>query len=485
MTWIFEHSLIYVFLAVYIAVLAYHAYQGKRETKGVVDYYVGGRSMSGVVIGLSFFATYSSTNSFVGFAGQAYTYGLPWLLILPCIVIFTLLAWKVIAPRLRIFTETLNSLTIPDFIGYRFDSLPARFVASIIVIFASLFYMTAVFKGIGNLLEIILDIPYTIAIVLVFIVVTLYTAVGGFISVVKTDVVQGSVMVLASVILFAGTVRASGGISTFFEVQNLPQGAGLFSWNAAMPFLFLLGIMIASTMKFMVEPRQLSRFYALKDKRAERRGMLVSVFAFVFVYTLLVPIGIYARNIFPAGIPDTDLVIPSLLSDTGIFHPSVSAFLLVAMIAAAMSSLDSVLLVMASTCERDIIGLWKKERSEQSAINATRLYIAVFCLITALIALNPPGGIVTLTALSGAIYAACFFPSILFGLYWRKGNGKSALASITAGIVCIIFWRFSPYSSVIHQIFPALVFSTLSYVIVARFSEGIMTPEVKRSFDSL
>ena len=93
-----------------------------------------------------------------------------------------------------------------------------------------------------------------------------------------------------------------------------------------------------------------------------------------------------------------------------LFPPAVGAFLMVAMIAAAMSSLDSVLLVTASTCERDIVNLWRPSLSEAASLRTTRFYVGLFAFITALISLDPPGGIVTLTAFSGSLYAACFFP---------------------------------------------------------------------------
>ncbi|MCH7490586.1 MAG: hypothetical protein IID05_07810, partial [Gemmatimonadetes bacterium] len=346
MTWILDHWLVLFFFALYGALLVHHARMGKRRTRGLADYVVGGRSIGGITVGLSFFATYSSTNSFVGFAGQAYSYGMPWLLLAPSAVVFSLIAWLWIAPRLRIFTASLNSVTIPDFIGFRFGSNGARFLAALIVLLASLFYMTAVFKGIGNLLEAFLEIPYGVAIALVFVIVVVYTAVGGFFSVVRTDVLQGILMFVAAGLLFNGTIRAAGGIGSLKLLQAQPETAGLFSWNAAIPFPVLMGIIVAGTMKFMVEPRQLSRFYALKDERATRRGMWVSTLAFLVVYSMLVPIGIYARNIFPTGMEDTDRIVPALLSGGDIFSPAVAAFLLVAMVAAAMSSLDSVLLVL-------------------------------------------------------------------------------------------------------------------------------------------
>ncbi|MEM8934421.1 MAG: hypothetical protein AAGE94_24720, partial [Acidobacteriota bacterium] len=81
MTWLAEHWFALLLLAGYTGLIAHHALVGQRGTKTVADYYVGGRAMGGIALGLSFFATYSSTNSFVGFAGQAYTYGAAWVLV--------------------------------------------------------------------------------------------------------------------------------------------------------------------------------------------------------------------------------------------------------------------------------------------------------------------------------------------------------------------------------------------------------------------
>ena len=484
MNWISSHWLVLLFLLVFIVVIAHHAWIGKRRTRGLVDYYVGGRSMGGVAIGLSFFATYSSTNSFVGFSGQAYSYGMPWLLLAPSAVVFSLIAWLWVAPRLREFTASFNSVTIPDFIGFRFGSAGARFLAAVIILFASLLYMTAIFKGIGTLLEVFLEIPYGMAIVLVFFVVVIYTAVGGFISVVRTDVLQGVLMVFAAILLFEGTIRAAGGIGSLNLLLDQPETSGLFNWNAAMPFPVLMGIIVAGTMKFMVEPRQLSRFYALEDHKATQQGMWVSTLAFLFVYSLLVPIGIYSRNIFPEGIADTDRIVPALLGEANIFPPVVAAFLLVAMVAAAMSSLDSVLLVTASTCERDIVNLWRRSVSESASLRATRLYVVLFAFITAVVALDPPGGIVTLTAFSGSLYAACFFPAILLGLHWSRGNGASVIASFALGIGTLFLWEYLPFAAGIHEVFPALLLSSLAYIIVSWCSPVHGAEEVQRLFGS-
>ena len=456
-----EYWLVYSLLALYTVMLAHHAWTGKRETKGLTDYYVGGRNMGGWVIGLSFFATYASTNSFVGFSGQTYDWGVPWMLFVPASVALSLFAWLIIAPRLRSFTRAMDSLTIPDFIGFRFDSTPARVFAALILIAASFFYMTAVFKGIGNLLEVFLEIPYKLSIVIVFFVVMLYTMIGGFISVVKTDSVQGVVMIMAAILLFTGTVNAAGGLNAIFEVRSQAGGEALFTWGGGVAIPVLLGTMFAALIKFAVEPRQLARFFALKGDKAIRTGMLVSTITFGFVFSLLIPIGLYARRIFPDGLGDTDLVIPNLLSQ--VFGQGTAAFLLVAMVAAAMSSLDSVLLVLASTAERDIVSVIKPGRSEKDQMFWTKGWVALFAFITMLISLNPPGGIVTLTAFSGSLYGACFFPAIVFGLHWQRGSGSAVMTSFGTGIVTLLMWDFIPGSEVVHEVFPAMLLSTVAY----------------------
>ena len=483
MNWIGEHWITLMFFLLYTGVLVAHAWQAQRQTKGIEDYYVGGRTMGGVVIGLSFFATYSSTNSFIGMAGQAYTYGVAWLLLIPAVVAFSFLSWVVVAPRLRRFAVQLGSLTIPDFIGFRFGSTAARVIASIIVIFASLFYLTAIFKGIGNTLEAFLDIPYTLAVWVTFVIVVTYTAVGGFISVVKTDAVQGIILLLGALILSYTVVNAAGGVDSITLIRDLPEGAALFTADAAMPFLVLIGIIFASTIKFLVEPRQLARFYALGSPQAVRRGMWVSTLSFLAVYTAIVPLGLYARNLFPSGFTDTDQVIPAMLNDPEIVPPVASAFLLTGIVAAAMSSIDSVLLVMAATFHRDLVGLIRDVGSEKAALRATAGYVAVFALITTFLALNPPGGIMTLTAFSGSLYAACFFPAVIFGLYWRRGNGPAVVSSLLVGLSVLLLWKQFGLSNSVHEVFPSLIISTLAYVGVALATPVYHTAEVECCFN--
>lgn len=504
---------VHLLLLAYTGVLAYHAWSGNRSTRSIADYFVGGRAMGPLTIGLSFFATYSSTNSFVGFSGRAYEWGVTWFVLVPFVVGLCLFAWVAVAPRLRTFTESLGSLTIPDFIGFRFGSPAARVAAAVIILFASLLYMTAVFQGIGYLLESFLEIPYHAAIAVVFVIVMAYTAVGGFISVVKTDAVQGLVMVAAGILLFWGTAKAAGGLGALAELAGDPTTAPLLRWGggveatgagasaggaaaeggartggaigeigAGVVVPLAIGVAFANTLKFAVEPRQLSRFYALESRAAARKSLWVSTLAFLVVYSLLIPVGLYARAVVP-GLADTDLVVPTLLTAEGVFSEGVGAFLLLAMVAAAMSSLDSVLLVMASTAQRDVAGFFRKPGTDRSVLSSTRIYVGLFALATALIALDPPTDIVSLTAFSGAVYGACFGPSLILGLHWRRGNGAASLTSFVVGLAVLLTWNRLPWTGGVHQVFPGVVFSFLAYWAVARATATYQSTTVDRLFE--
>lgn len=481
MSWLAEHKLIVALFAAYAALLAWHGWQGLRQSHGVADYYVGGRRLGGATIGMSYFATLVSANTFIGLSGQSYAYGIGWSLFGVFFVAFSLLAWIAVAPRLRRFTAALGSVTLSDYIGLRFDSRAARFLGGIVIVVASLLYMTAIFKGIGNLLETLLDIPYRSAVIVVLVITMLYTAAGGFLSVVRTDVVQGVLVLAGAVVMFLGVTGATGGPLSVSEVRQLPEGERLFRLDAAVPLPVMLGIFVAGAGKLLVDPRQLSRFYGLADEAGVRRGMWLSTAAFMVTFALVLPLGLYARLLFPSGIDDTDLVIPSVLA-SGVFPEVLAACLVVGIAAAAMSSLDSVLLVTATTFQRDVVGTLHAVADDVAAMRATRALVAAFAIVTGMIALDPPGGIVKMTTFAGSLYAACFVPAVLLGLHWRRGSGVAVIASYVAGAGIIAAWPLTPWAKTVHEVFPAVAASVLAYAGVALVQSPTLPEAVAGEF---
>ena len=118
----------------------------------------------------------------------------------------------------------------------------------------------------------------------------------------------------------------------------------MFELNGGIPFAVLLGVSLSGSLKLLADPRQLSRFYALKDEAEVLRGKWIATIGLAIVLGCLFPVGIYAHLIM-TDVTDTDLIVPSLVNDASVFPLWATDFLVVSILAAAMSSMDSVLLL--------------------------------------------------------------------------------------------------------------------------------------------
>jgi len=473
MEWLKVHWLACLLLLVYTAILIRNAWIGRQASTGMDAYYVGNRSMGGIAIGISFYATFASTNSYIGHAGKSYAYGLPWVSFALALVAFTYISWRFIAPKLRAFAANFDALTLPDYLGARFcgeddhDRQPLRLASAVIIIFSSLLYLVAIFKGAGHLFQQFLNIPYESAVLLTLVIVVIYTSAGGFISVVRTDVMQGILMVIGAVLLFYFVTEAAGGVGAIGKLASQPDKSYLFEWNGGISFAFLIGLSLSGALKLIVDPRQLSRFYALKDDEEAKRGIWIAMIGLLLVQLSIFPIGLYSHFLLE-DVTDTDLIIPTLLNAPEIFPIWAADFLTVAIVAAAMSSMDSVLLVAASTSFKNLIRPLHPTKAE---LGWTRSLVMIIAVLAAALALNPPGDIVEITIFSGSLYAVCFLPAVVLGLHWQRGNSRAVMWSMTLGTLVLIIWMLSGLRGQLHEVFPALMVSVSVYVAISLYGQ--------------
>ena len=466
MSWFVEHWIASSLLVIYVSALFYNAYVGNKAATGVGGYYVGNRQLGGTVVGISFFATFASTNTFIGHAGKGYEYGVAWFTLAVLLIIFSWASWRWIGPPLRRFAAEWDALTIPDYIRGRIlgdtpnaDRHPLQMLSASVIVFASILYLLAIFKGAGHLFQIFLGVPYEVAVGVTLLVVVLYTSIGGFVSVVKTDAIQGVLMLMGAITIFYFVTRAAGGLTAVSQLTDMPTKQHLFDLNGALPFAVLLGISLSGALKLIVDPRQLSRFYGLKSEAEVKKGMWIAVLGLTLILACMFPIGLYAHLILE-NVSDTDLIVPTLVNDPDIFPFWVTDLLIVSIISAAMSSMDSVLLVASSTLYKNLIAPFHHVKNE---VRWSRMAVIGLALIAALMALNPPGDIVGITIFSGSLYAVCFFPPVVFGLYNKVASARVVLTSMILGMSVLVIWISLGLSTLIHEVFPALLVSALVY----------------------
>ena len=138
--------------------------------------------------------------------------------------------------------------------------------------------------------------------------------------------------------------------------------------------------------------------------------------------------------------------------------------------------------VAASAASRDLID--RRDRDDARVVRHARVGVAAFAVVAAVVALNPPGGIVELTIFSGSLFAVCFVPTILLGLHWRQGNEAGALAAFGTGISVLIGWVVGGLGDVLHEVFPALLASTAAYVTISARGKAVTDPGVQQLFET-
>lgn len=475
MTWFVEHWIASTVLLIYVGALFYNAYVGNRAATGMGGYYVGNREMGGTVVGISFFATFASTNTFIGHAGKGYEFGIAWFTLAILLIAFSWVSWRWIGPPLRRFAAEWDALTIPDYLKGRIlenassaERHPVLLLSASVIVFASLLYLLAIFKGAGPLFQIFLGIPYEVAVGVTLLVVVVYTSIGGFVSVVRTDAIQGVFMVVGAMTIFYFVTRAAGGIGSVTQLIEMPSKQHLFDLNGAAPFAVVLGVSLSGALKLIVDPRQLSRFYGLKNDAEVKRGMWIAVIGLTLILVCMFPIGIYAHLIL-GNVADTDLIVPTLVNDAAIFPFWVTDLLIVSIVSAAMSSMDSVLLVASSTLYKNLIAPFKKVDNE---VPLSRIAVIAFACLAAFLALNPPGDIVGITIFSGSLYAVCFFPPMVFGLYGRVAPASWVFVAMLCGMATLVIWIALGLNSLLHEVFPGLIVSTVIYLASSERSRG-------------
>ena len=437
-----------VFLAVMIGVGLYT----RKQASSVDGFVLGGRAVGPWLTAFAFGTSYFSAVVFVGYAGQfGWKYGLSssWIGVGNAII-GSLLAWLLLGRRTKLMTQHIESRTMPDFFGTRFDSQGLRVIASIIAFVFLIPYTAGVYKGISTLFEMGFGIPYEYCVVIMAILTAVYVILGGYKATAMNDFIQGIIMIFGIVAIIVAVLAAQGGLTAAVDkLAALPGDdgqPGLFaSWFGPDPW-GLLGVVVLTSLGTMGLPQMVGKFYSITDESAIKRGTVIStVFAFIVAggcYFLGGFGRLYDPVIAPNGKIAFDSIVPAML----VTLPDVLIALVVLLVlSASMSTLASLVLTSSSTMTLDLIYRDKKslpgeveegtiddivaEKIERRKVVVMRMLIIFFIAISLLIALNPPTFIAQLMGISrvsGSLHAGSL-------LAWRHHSQR-------LGMLCLGRW---------------------------------------------
>lgn len=196
---------VYMFILIGVGLIA------SRKTRGIADFYLGGRNIGPFVTALSFIAAYFSSVVIIGGGGFGYKFGMSTLWVGAINVLLgCTLCWIFLGKRLRKYTQKLKTMTIPGFIAERFKAPEARIFSAVIIFILMLIYNVSVLKGMGHIFEVLMQIPYIYGILISGIIIILYVAIGGYLAVVWTSFVQALIMIVGLLLLTSRTLFVVG-----------------------------------------------------------------------------------------------------------------------------------------------------------------------------------------------------------------------------------------------------------------------------------
>lgn len=454
--------------------VAWHAYQ-KRKTSGFLnEYYVGSRSMGGFVLAMTTVATYVSASSFIGGPGAAYKFGLGWVLLSMIQVPAIWLTLGTLGKKFAMLARQTGSITINDLLFARYQNKVVVWLACVSLLLAFFGMMVVQFIGAGRLLETTLGLPYEWSIGVFALVIGLYTFIGGFRAVVLTDTVQGLVMLIGTMLLLGATLVATGGMENAMTTLHAidPRLLTPTGVDDKLSATFMLSFWVLVCFGLIGLPHTAVRAMAYKDSRSLHRGILVGTVVMTVLVLGMHLAGVLARAVVPElDVPDK--VIPTLMMT--VLPPFVAGIFLAAPMAAIMSSIDSMLIQSSSTLIKDLYLSIKPDaiHNEAKIKRYSTTLTLVFTVILAVVAmLNPPDMLIWLNLLSFGGLEATFLWVLVFGLYYNKANATGAIWSMVAGLtsyVIIAYFKIALWD--LHPVVPALVMGLVAFLVGNKVGE--------------
>lgn len=454
-----------IILILFFAVMIGVGIACRKSAKDVQGFVLGSRNVGSWLTAFAFGTSYFSAVIFVGYAGQfGWKYGLAstWIGIGNALI-GSLLAWRILGRRTRLMTQYLHSATMPDFFGQRFSSSSLKVAASVIVFVFLIPYTASLYNGLSRLFGMAFGIDYTWCVVVMAVLTGIYVLVGGYMATAVNDFIQGMIMLVGIVAVIATVLCGNGGFTAAVEklssipAETAPALNGAFvSFLGPQP-LFLLGVVLLTSLGTWGLPQMVGKFYAIRDEAAIRKGTIIST-----VFAMIVAGGCYFLGGFgrlygesieytPTGTPVFDSIIPTMLQSL----PDIMiGVVIILVLSASMSTLSSLVLTSGSTLTLDIIRpaveRTGKNMSERSQLFSIRLLVVFFIAVSSVLAIIQAKSSVTFIAqlmgISWGALAGAFLAPFLYGLYSKRTSKISVWVSFVMGVLVMCLCMYATFT---------------------------------------
>ncbi len=464
--------MIILVLVLYLLVLLVLAYWSRQETHSIEGYYVAGKKLPYWVVAFSTNATGESGWLLLGLTGMGYLVGPHALWIALGEVIGVGLSWLFVAYRLKVSTDRYDSVTVPDYLASRFTDARhlLRLLSVIIILTMVCVYTAAQMVAAGKAFDAFLETGYAYGVMLGALITLVYTAVGGYKAVAYTDVVQGVLMLFALITIPVVGLYAVGGpaemISALGEIDpTLVNPFGEHGWSIA--GVIAVASFLAVGLPFLGVPQLMVRFISIRDRKEIPKAGVISVLCILAFDVGAVFIGMTGRILFP-DLPDAETIMPVMSAE--LFHPLLTGIFIVVVLAAIMSTVDSLLILASSAVVRDVMQKVFHPRLTSEALSGYGKWVTVIIGLGAMLfALTEARVIFSLVLFAWSGLGAAFAPVLLCALFWERTTLAGAFAGMSAGFVTTIVWIlfFKENAYGLYEMIPGFIAGLLMTILVS------------------
>jgi sodium/proline symporter len=461
-------------IVVYMGVCLLLGFVAWRRTSTLSDFILGGRSLGSWVTALSAQATDMSGWLLMGLPGLAYASGFDAVWMAGGLLVGTWANWRFVAKPLRLRTEQLNNaLTLPDYFEYRFDdaSRALRTISAALILVFFIFYTSSGFVAAGRLFQALFGLEYASAMFFGTIVMLAYTFFGGFLAVSWSDVLQGTLMFVALVLVAVLGMALAGGVSETFDAiaARSPEllDPSIGDAGEALGFIGIASL-VAWGLGYPGQPHILARFMAIKSAEQLNVSRRVAMTWVTIVLGAAILVGLTAvLALDPLQGPDVEKAF--ILMSTTFLHPVLAGICLAGILAAIMSTASAQMLVASSAFAQDIYrGLLRPESHGRELLWVGRLAVLTIAIVAFLLALDPESTVLDLVAWAWAGFGSAFGPAIVLSLYWPRMTRNGALAGMVVGGVTVMLWQRGEGGIFdLYELIPGFILSTLTIWVVS------------------
>ena len=464
-----------------------------RKTATTVDGFVlGGRNVGSWLTAFAYGTSYFSAVIFVGYAGQfGWKYGVSatWAG-LGNAFLGSLLAWVVLGRRTRLLTQHLGSATMPDFFAKRFDSKALKIAASAIIFIFLIPYTASLYNGLSRLFVMAFGISYTWCVIAMAVLTAVYVLLGGYMATAINDFIQGLIMLVGIVAVILAVLHSQGGFMealnqlSQIEAETNPGLKGAFTSFFGPQPLWLLGVVLLTSLGTWGLPQMVGKFYAIRDEAAIHKGTVISTAFAVIVAGGCYFLGGFGRlfadqiDYAASGTPIYDSIVPAMLAN---LPNLLIALVVILVLSASMSTLSSLVLTSASTLTLDVIVPSAKiETSEKKQLVIVRLLVVFFIAIASALAIVQVKSSVTFIAqlmgISWGALAGAFLAPFLYGLYWKRTTRASVWVSFVVGVFISVACMLCNFTG--HTFISPFLSSPINAGVLAMLAGLVLVPIV-------